>query len=348
MPQHTNDERLHNPGGVPSFDNFRDLVTALKLQFLKGVPPTPENINRAQAAAEQAVMQGGGGIETSPLGPPTQQNASGGAVGVAADPSQQATPTPIGLPLDSPPDVQTAPLAPQRPVQAGAQGAEFPVGGGIDEGLIGGGVAGATVLGAKALHDFFAQNQGAAARREQARNAGIAGDPPLLTDDRIQPRTGGVLLEEDPRLNRKRLGSQINTENTTPGEAQINQRSPDETLRLMSPDLRERINAAIATVGPDMKVTADDFPDLDVMNEIKKQMFTEGQLSTENFLALSPDEKRALLKTARATEVIDNDKSIRATTGGAEPGSDSTALRNTFKDEAGRAAGQAIRKAARF
>ena len=55
------------PGQPPSFDNFGELVNALKMQFLQGVPPTPDNVNRATDRAIQTIMGEG-----------AQQNTPGG------------------------------------------------------------------------------------------------------------------------------------------------------------------------------------------------------------------------------------------------------------------------------
>ena len=97
-----NEDRLSlsNPPGGPSFDNFSDLVTALKLQFLQGVPPTPENINRAQAGAESAAIQQLSNPDAG-ASAPQPVASSGGAGGAPIPPSLGAPPT--------------APIAPQRP-----------------------------------------------------------------------------------------------------------------------------------------------------------------------------------------------------------------------------------------
>ena len=167
-----NEDRLsfqNPPDDAASFDNFSQFVTALKLQFLEGIPPTPENVNRAQQRAEQVVLSGMN--PDAGASSPVQQDASGGAGGVADSP---AVASPItdsaltgGIPFDRPAEPQTAPLAPQAPVQgqapvvpvpngvpAGQFNGEGDAGGGIPNPL--GMVGGATIVAAKVLHDTLA------------------------------------------------------------------------------------------------------------------------------------------------------------------------------------------------
>ncbi len=165
----------------PSFDNFGELVAALKLQFLQGVPPTAENVNRATQAAIQQVSQGVNPDAGATV--PAQLDASGGAGdgGVSAPSAQPPSPL-DGLPFDRPPDPQTAPLAPQRPGTPDADTL-----GGIPAGPEdGGGLAGALGASGIGVAALLAQaflnrpEQGSATGREASRTALIAGEQPRL------------------------------------------------------------------------------------------------------------------------------------------------------------------------
>lgn len=100
-----------DPNVAASYDNISQLLTALKLQFMEGMPPTAANINMAQQRAG-TVAQDRGAIEVSPLDAilneavaPTPDVAAS-----HAHPSSAQVPLPVPRPAQaSPPTLGGAP-----------------------------------------------------------------------------------------------------------------------------------------------------------------------------------------------------------------------------------------------
>jgi len=118
-----NDERLrlgHPDPNVPAeFDSIGDWIRAMQMQFMQGVPPTPENMNRARQRAEIVIS------ELPPIAqgePAVQAAVASDAVPQGDHPSSPATPIrpqqvaqgPVvgGLPASTPMFNGTAPAAP--------------------------------------------------------------------------------------------------------------------------------------------------------------------------------------------------------------------------------------------
>ena len=119
-----NEDRLsfrNPPDDAASFDNFSDFVAALKLQFLEGMPPTPENINRAQARAELVASEQLGNPDAGASSPAGAQPvaAPSGVNGSTAIPLTASTPV-----VSAPP---AAPLPASRPDSVTSPGVASPI-----------------------------------------------------------------------------------------------------------------------------------------------------------------------------------------------------------------------------
>ncbi len=238
-----NEDRLSfaNPPQGPSFDNLGDLVTALKLQFLQGVPPTPENINRAQQRAEQVVSQ------NPDAG--AQSNVPGGTGDVAGVPSPATSPLNAPIPPVNPQSVTPTQVTPINDPAGGnaltEEGGGFSLGSGIDPitALLGGATGGVAGVGTAR---FLADR--ARPSFEGLSASGIPDQTLQITDGRIRPPNAPQL--GGPEATRLLPSGGLAAQNTTPGEAAIRAPGPDTVSPLQLTGNIEAVDTSQSPIGP--------------------------------------------------------------------------------------------------